>query len=66
MVWLQNIDRLAEAGTRVLWAMQEPVNEDKLSDDWAPLSNNLIDLYNDHAKKVMIYDSSYKITLIHC
>ena len=59
----QSLDRLAEKRVRVLWALQEPVDPEKLSDEWTPLTNDRIDLYNDLSRKVRPTHTHHSI---HC
>lgn len=47
------IDNLHEKKTRVLWALQEPVNSEKLSSDFQMVTNEQIDLYNKAAIEVL-------------
>lgn len=49
---VRSIDTLHEKKTRVLWALQQPVNVDKLPLDWSMVSNNKIDQYNKAAIEV--------------
>lgn len=49
---VQPIDRLYERKTKVLWALQAPVNEEKLHPDLQMVKNELIDLYNKAAIEV--------------
>lgn len=49
---VQPIDRLHKRNTRVLWALQEPVNPDKLKPDFQMVTNEQIDLYNKAAIEV--------------
>jgi hypothetical protein len=55
---IQTIDRLATRKVRVLWALQEPVDPEKLSDEWTPVTNDRIDIYNERSKKVSISNIS--------
>lgn len=52
---VQPIDRLHEKKTRVLWALQEPVNEDKLKPDYHMVTNEQIDMYNKQAIEVRLH-----------
>lgn len=49
---MQPIDRLHEKKSRVLWALQEPINEDKLKPEFEMVTNEQIDLYNKAAIEV--------------
>lgn len=49
---VQPIDRLHEKKTKVLWALQAPVNEDKLKLEYQMITNEQIDLYNKAAIEV--------------
>lgn len=51
---VQPIDRLYERKIKVLWALQSPVNEEKLHSDLQMIKNELIDLYNKAAIEVKI------------
>ncbi|KAK9877974.1 hypothetical protein WA026_020189 [Henosepilachna vigintioctopunctata] len=56
---VQPIDNLVKRHTRVLWAIQEPVNEQKLeSQKDKMITNHLIDLYNNAAVEVLTYSSA--------
>ncbi|XP_039285446.1 N-acetylneuraminate 9-O-acetyltransferase-like [Nilaparvata lugens] len=49
---VQSIDELVEKGSRVLWVLQEPVVEDKLTPSHAGITNQQIYLYNRAAVDV--------------
>lgn len=51
---VQPIDRLYEKKSRILWTIQAPVNEEKLSPEKAFVENNLLDLYNNAAIEVSV------------
>lgn len=53
------IDRLRKMHTKVLWALQQPVNEDKLGPDFKPVTNDQIDRYNKEALDVLLYSDVY-------
>ncbi|KAF2905223.1 hypothetical protein ILUMI_00947 [Ignelater luminosus] len=55
---VQPIDRLHKHNTRVLWALQEPVNPDKLKPDLQMVTNEQIDLYNKAAIEVLSYSAA--------
>ncbi|KAG5898071.1 hypothetical protein JTB14_001777 [Gonioctena quinquepunctata] len=50
---VQPIDRLYKKKTRILWALQEPVNEEKLKPGQQMVTNEQIDLYNKAAIEVL-------------
>lgn len=52
---VQPIDSLVGKNTKVLWALQEPVNEGKLNAEFRMVTNEQIDLYNKAAIEVTIY-----------
>lgn len=43
-----------EKGAKVIWALTDPVNEEKImaNNEWSPVSNLKVDAYNDNALKV--------------
>lgn len=51
---VQPIDELKSKNTRVLWALQEPVNKDKMLETFGPdaVTNEQIDLFNKAAIEV--------------
>lgn len=51
---LQSIDKLVEKGAKVIWALTDPVNPEKLerNTEWNTMTNEKIDAYNDNALKV--------------
>lgn len=51
---VQPIDRLHEKKSKVLWALQAPVNEDKLKAEFQMITNEQIDLYNKAAIEVKL------------
>nr|XP_023014040.1 N-acetylneuraminate 9-O-acetyltransferase [Leptinotarsa decemlineata] len=55
---VQPIDRLHKRKTRILWALQEPVNEEKLKPEHRMVTNEQIDLYNKAAIEVLSYSSA--------
>lgn len=58
---VQPIDRLVEKKTKVLWALQEPVNEEKIGIEFQMVTNKQIDLYNKAAIEVnVIFNSRVK------
>ncbi|KAL3275434.1 hypothetical protein HHI36_020195 [Cryptolaemus montrouzieri] len=55
---VQPIDKLRKRNTRILWAMQVPVQENKLRSEDKMITNSLIDLYNRAAIEILIYSST--------
>ncbi|KAL1129008.1 hypothetical protein AAG570_013540 [Ranatra chinensis] len=51
---VQPIDTLTAKKTRVLWVLQEPVNEEKLPKQWMAVTNRAIDQYNWAAHEMMV------------
>ncbi|XP_014250867.1 N-acetylneuraminate 9-O-acetyltransferase [Cimex lectularius] len=47
------IDSLNSKKSRVLWILLEPVNEDKVPEEWAALTNRVIDQYNWAAREAL-------------
>lgn len=63
------IDDLKKKNSRVLWALQEPINKDKINDVHDPLTNELIDKYNKAAIDVSIIqqlDAKHALNYIFC
>lgn len=56
---VQPIDSLHEKKTKILWALQEPINEDKLKAEFQMVTNEQINLYNRAAVEVRI--STYSL-----
>ncbi|CAH0545848.1 unnamed protein product [Brassicogethes aeneus] len=56
---VQPIDNLFKKKTKTLWALQEPVNPDKLEPENQMITNEQIDLYNKEAIQVLTYSSAY-------
>ncbi|RZC39705.1 CAS1 domain-containing protein 1 [Asbolus verrucosus] len=52
---VQPINQLHKKKTKVLWALQEPVNQDKLKPELHMITNEVIDLYNKAAIEVLYY-----------
>lgn len=52
---LRPIDTLASKKVKILWKLQDPVNEEKLSDEWKNVQNNIIDKYNDEVYTILKY-----------
>lgn len=53
---LQAIDTLTrQKKVKVLWKLQDPVDEEKLSDEWRNVRNDIIDKYNDAAYSILKY-----------
>ncbi|CAG9855806.1 unnamed protein product [Phyllotreta striolata] len=55
---VQPIDLLYQRKTRVLWALQAPVNEEKLKPDQQLITNEMIDEYNKAAIEVLSHSSA--------
>lgn len=56
------ISRLHSRKTKILWVLQEPVNEDKLKPEHSIFTNRIINLYNKAAGDVffsILIDISY-------
>lgn len=49
------IDALARRKVKVLWKLQDPVNEEKLSEEWKNVQNDMIDKYNDAVYTILKY-----------
>lgn len=49
---VQPIDNLFKKKSKTLWALQEPVNPDKLAPENQMITNEQIDLYNKEAIQV--------------
>lgn len=49
---LQSINTIVENKGKVLWALQEPVNDENLAPEQAIISNTQVDLYNRAAMEV--------------
>lgn len=53
---LQPIDTLTrQKKAKILWKLQDAVDEDKLSDEWKNVENDVIDKYNDAAYTILKY-----------
>jgi hypothetical protein len=52
---VQPISKLHKRKTKILWALQEPVNPDKLKLDVQMINNEVIDLYNKAAIEILHY-----------
>lgn len=52
---LMPIDTLARNKVKILWKLQDPVNEEKLSDEWKNVQNMVIDKYNDEVYTILKY-----------
>lgn len=52
---LMPIDSLARNKVKVLWKLQDPVNEEKLSEEWKNVQNMIIDKYNDEVYTILKY-----------
>lgn len=53
---LQSIDTLTrQKKVKMLWKLQDPVDEDKLSEQWRNVQNDVIDKYNDAAYTILKY-----------
>ncbi|GJQ87956.1 hypothetical protein Trydic_g12886 [Trypoxylus dichotomus] len=55
---VQPIDHLRERKSTILWALQEPVNTNKISSEYQMVTNEYIDLYNEAAAEVLSYSSA--------
>lgn len=56
---LQPIDTLSrKKKVKILWKLQDPVDEDKLSDEWRNVQNDNIDRYNDAAYSILRYSGA--------
>lgn len=56
---LQPIDTLTrEKKVKILWKLQDPVDEDKLSEEWRNVQNDHIDRYNDAAYSILKYSGA--------
>lgn len=49
------IHSLVQRKVKVLWKLQDPVNEDNLSEEWKNVLNSIIDKYNDAAYNILKY-----------
>lgn len=53
---LQPIDTLTrQKKVKILWKLQDPVDEDKLVDAWKNVQNDIIDRYNDAVYSILKY-----------
>lgn len=56
---LQPIDALTrDKKVKLLWQLQDPVDEDKLSDEWKNVQNDIIDKYNEVAYSILKYSGA--------
>lgn len=55
---VQPIDHLHEHKSIILWALQEPINVNKISSEYQMITNEHIDLYNKAAVEVLSYSSA--------
>lgn len=55
---VQPISQLTEKNSKVLWALQGPINTEKSVTDKSSAANNLIDLYNKAAIEVLSYSKA--------
>lgn len=56
---LQPIDTLTrEKKVKILWKLQDPVEEDKLPEEWHNVENDIIDKYNDAAYSILKYSGA--------
>lgn len=44
-----------EKKVKILWKLQDPVDEDKLADEWRNVQNDVIDKYNDAVYSILKY-----------
>lgn len=49
------IHTLVRGKVKVLWKLQDPVNEEKLSESWKNVQNSVIDKYNDAVYNILKY-----------
>lgn len=52
------IHTLVRRKVKVLWKLQDPVNEEKLSEEWKNVQNNVIDKYNDAVYNILKYSDA--------
>lgn len=52
------IHSLVRRKVKVLWKLQDPVNEEKLSDEWKNVQNSVIDKYNDVVYNILKYSDA--------
>lgn len=52
------IHTLVRNKVKVLWKLQDPVNEEKLSDEWKNVQNSVIDKYNDVVYSILKYSDA--------
>lgn len=53
---LQPIDALTrEKKVKILWQLQDPVDEDKIAEEWKNVQNDIIDKYNEAAYSILKY-----------
>lgn len=52
---LPHVDSLEKQKVKVLWKLQDPVDEEKLSDEWKSVQNDVIDKLNDVAYTILKY-----------
>lgn len=57
MYIFQPIEILSSKGSRVVWMLLEPLNEEKLPKHWSGISNHAVDQYNWAAHEVGIFSS---------
>ncbi|XP_049818602.1 N-acetylneuraminate 9-O-acetyltransferase isoform X2 [Aethina tumida] len=56
---VQPIDNLFKKKSKTLWALQEPVNPDKLAPENQMITNEQIDLYNKEAIQVLTHSEAF-------
>lgn len=49
------IDALARRKVKILWKLQDPVDEEKLPDEWRNIQNDVIDEFNDAVYTILKY-----------
>lgn len=49
------IDALAKRKVKILWKLEDPVNEEKLSDEWRNVQNDVIDKFNNAVYAILKY-----------
>lgn len=52
---LPYVDALDKQKVKILWKLQDPVDEEKLSDEWKNVQNDLIDKFNEVAYTILKY-----------
>ena len=55
---VKSIDKLSRKKTKILWKLQDPVVEEKLSDEWKNVVNKDIDKYNQVVYDILQYSDA--------